>query len=90
MLLTGHIEFGKNTFTYNLDHTRKGFLVFNKMHLILLSYLILQEVEVWLSIFSEPIMRPWNEPLRCLPLGHIGVATSGSYSHQWGILGTSG
>jgi hypothetical protein len=36
-----------------------------------------------MKIYSTPKMRPMNDPLRCLPMGTIGVATSGTIIDSW-------
>ncbi|KAL5270327.1 hypothetical protein ACHWQZ_G001158 [Mnemiopsis leidyi] len=41
----------------------------------------LKEIRTTLKIYSEPRMRA--EPLRCLPMGYIGIATSGVAIDGW-------
>ena len=36
-----------------------------------------------LKIYSEPIMRSPDNPMRCQPLGYIGIATSGTLIFSW-------
>ena len=36
-----------------------------------------------IKIFSEPQMRPTDSPLRCLPMGIVGIATSGTIIDSW-------
>ena len=36
-----------------------------------------------MKFYSEPIMRPHDSPMRCQPLGHIGIATSGTAIYSW-------
>ena len=43
----------------------------------------LKETETTLKIYSEPVMRADDDPLRCLPLGYLGIATSGVAIDGW-------
>ena len=43
----------------------------------------IKEAVVEMKIYSEVKMRPMDDPLRCLPLGIIGIATSGSIIDSW-------
>ena len=43
----------------------------------------IREVDVEMKFYSEPKMRPMDDPLRCLPMGIIGIATSGSIIDSW-------
>ena len=43
----------------------------------------IEEVITDMKFYSEPIMRPHDSPMRCQPLGHIGIATSGTAIYSW-------
>ena len=60
------------TWKFPLDSTQPGGIV---------AYV--EEEVTELTIFSEPIMRAWDNPIRCLPVGSIGIATSGVAIYGW-------
>lgn len=93
--IPGYVDFntGKKSETYAVDNEDGSQLIYTNgvpsHHTwafpsnISFNPFSIKEKHTSLKIYSEPIMRAPDNPMRCQPLGHIGVATSGTLIFSW-------